>query len=73
MVTITQTRDDQTTNLVIVNTTEDAEEFLDRLAGRYWGMPGFKATRIGTTLEIAAKVVGGQWRTSSLYNIKEIA
>jgi hypothetical protein len=67
MVTITQTRDDQTTNLVIVDTAEDAEAFLDKLAGRFWGVPGMLASRDGDTLVISAKVVGGEWRTSSIY------
>lgn len=67
MVTITETRDNQTNNLVIVNTVEDAETFLDGLAGRYWGVPGMLASRDGDTLVISAKVVGGEWRTSSIY------
>lgn len=67
MVTITETRDDQTNNLVIVSTTEDAETFLDGLAGRYWGIPGFKAKRDGDKLIVSANVVGEGWRVSSIY------
>jgi hypothetical protein len=67
MVTITQTRDNQTDNLVIVNTVEDAETFLDGLAGKYWGLPGFKAKREGNTLTITACVIGGAWEVASVY------
>lgn len=67
MVTITETRDNQTSNLVIVGTTEDAETFLDGLAGRYWGVPGFKAKRDGNELVISANVIGEGWRISSTY------
>lgn len=67
MVTITATRDNQTTDLVIVNTTEDAETFLDQLAGSYWGIPGFTAKRDGDTLTIVCNTIGEGERVASIY------
>jgi hypothetical protein len=67
MVTITATRDDNTENLVIVNTVEDAEAFLDRLAGSYWGIPGFTAKRDNDTLTIVCNTIGEGERVASIY------
>lgn len=67
MVTITATRDNQTTDLVIVNTTEDAETFLDQLAGSYWGTPGFTAKRQDNELVISTHIIGEGWKQTSVY------
>lgn len=75
MVTITRTNTDNTTdNIVILDTTEDAETFLSGLAGRYWGIPGFKAklSPTGDHLTVSAAVVGGGWRTLSTYTTKDL-
>lgn len=69
MVTITKHTGTETTdNLVIVETTEDAEAFLDGLAGSYWGLPGMKARREPGRLVVESRVVGSsEWATLSTY------
>lgn len=68
MVTITANRTDRPVeNIVIVNTIEDAEAFLDRLAGSYWGIPGFEAKREDNTLVIRTNVIGEGWKQTSIY------
>lgn len=71
MVTITKHTDTDTTdNLVIVETTEDAEAFLDSLAGSYWGLPGMKARREPGRLVVESRVVGSsEWAILSTYDI----
>lgn len=73
MVTITQHRTGETTqNIVILDTTECAEEFLDRLSGNYWGLPGFNARREPGALIIEATVIGGTTSTTT-YKIENDA
>lgn len=72
MVTIRQNRSDNTTNnLVILDTTEAAEAFLDRLAGSYWGLPGMKAKRGPGSLTVEVRAIGAAgWTTLSTYKIE---
>lgn len=72
MVTITKHTGTETTdNLVIVETTEDAEAFLDGLAGSYWGLPGMNARREPGRLIVESRVVGSsEWAVLSTYDIQ---
>jgi len=72
MVTITKTSGNFgiPEGVVILDTIEDAETFLDKLSGSYWGMPGFRATRRPGRLEIEAQAHGEGWRTLSTYTAK---
>jgi len=72
MVTITKYTDTDTPdNLVIVETTEDAEAFLDSLAGSYWGLPGMKARREPGQLVVEGRVIGSsEWSKISTYKIQ---
>lgn len=72
MVTITKYTETNTPdNLVIVETTEDAEAFLDGLAGSYWGLPGMKARREPGQLVVEARIVGSsEWSKISTYKIE---
>jgi hypothetical protein len=72
MVTITKSTGNTGTpeSIVILDTTEDAETFLDKLSGNYWGIPGFLATRTPGRLEIKAQAYGEGWRILSTYTAK---
>lgn len=69
MVTIVHTRDTGTENLVVLDTTEAAEDFLDSLSGRYWGIPGMSAKRTPGTLTITGSIIGEGTRVVSTYTI----
>jgi len=70
MATIVHTRDTGTENLIVLSTTEAAEEFLDGLADRYEGLPGVQAERTTpTTLTITGNIIGEGTRVVSTYTI----
>lgn len=71
MVTITRTSETTPRDLVIVETLQDAEDFLDRVAGGHWGTPGVTAKREPRSLTVIGTPVGEPPHVVSTYTITE--
>lgn len=71
MVTITRTSENSPRDILIVDTVEDAEAFLGRIADGHAETPGFRTTREPHRLIVTAAGIGEPSRVLSTYTITE--